>query len=96
VLDLRSLLAAEAGPLGGSARLVVLTADGVSAGIVVDAVDGTGALDAAIEDFPVALADRGSSLLSGQVPSADGPVAVLDTDAVLRLREELPRTRRSG
>jgi purine-binding chemotaxis protein CheW len=96
VLDLRSLLGAEAGPLGGSARLVVLTADGVSAGIVVDAVDGTGALDAAIEDFPVALADRGSSLLSGQVPSADGPVAVLDTDAVLRLREELPRTRRSG
>jgi purine-binding chemotaxis protein CheW len=95
VLDLRSLLGAETAPLGNAARLVVLCADGVSAGILVEAVDGTGALDT-IEEFPAALADRGSSLLAGQVPAADGPVAVLDTRAVLRLREELPRARRSG
>jgi hypothetical protein len=35
-------------------------------------------------------------LLSGQVPTADGPIAVLDARAVLRLREELPRARRTG
>jgi len=82
--------------MGGSARLVVLTADAVSAGIIVDAVEGTGALDGAIEEFPAALADDGSSLLSGQVPAEDGPIAVLDIRAVLRLREQLPRARRSG
>lgn len=96
VLDLRTLLGAESGPMGGSARLVVLTADAVSAGIIVDAVEGTGALDGAIEEFPAALADDGSSLLSGQVPAEDGPIAVLDIRAVLRLREQLPRGRRSG
>lgn len=96
VLDLRTLLGAESAPMGGSARLVVLTADAISVGIVVDAVEGTGALDGAIEEFPAALADEGSSLLSGQVPAEDGPIAVLDIRAVLRLREQLPRGRRSG
>ena len=96
VLDLRSLLGAQATAPGVSARLVVLTVDGVSAGVLVDAVEGTGALDEGIEEFPAALADRGSLLLAGQVPSADGPIAVLDIRAVLRLREELPRARRSG
>ena len=96
VLDLRSLLGAQAGPVQPSARLVVLAVDGVSAGVLVDAVEGTGALDGQIEEFPAALVDRGSLLLAGQVPSEDGPIAVLDTQAVLRLREELPRARRAG
>jgi purine-binding chemotaxis protein CheW len=96
VLDLHTLLGAESGPMGGSARLVVLTADAISAGLIVDAVEGTGALNGAIEEFPAALADEGSSLLSGQVPAEDGPIAVLDIRAVLRLREQLPRGRRSG
>ena len=56
--------------LGSAARLFVLRLDGVSAGIVVDSVEGTGVLDAAVEEFPAALADRGSFLLAGQVPSA--------------------------
>lgn len=96
VLDLRSLLGAPETRLGSTARLVVLSVEGISAGIVVDSVEGTGVLDAAVEEFPAALADRGSFLLAGQVPSADGPVAVLDTRAVLRLREQLPRARRAG
>lgn len=96
VLDLRSLLGAEAGELGASARLVVLSVDAVSAGVVVDAVEGTGRLDGAIEDYPAALVDRGSLLLAGQVPTPDGPIAVLDIRSVLRLREELPRARRAG
>ena len=96
VLDLRSLLGGQAAPLGASARLVVLAVDGVSAGVLVDAVEGTGALEGEIEEFPAALVDRGSLLLAGQVPSEDGPIAVLDSRAVLRLREELPRARRAG
>jgi purine-binding chemotaxis protein CheW len=96
VLDLRSLLGAEVAAPGTATRLVVLTADGVTVGIIVDGVEGTGALGCAVEEFPAALADRGSMLLAGQVPTADGPIAVLDTRAVLRLREELPRARRSG
>lgn len=96
VLDLRLLLGAPGGSLGGAARLVVFSIDGISAGIVVDAVEGTGVLDAAVEEFPAALADRGSFLLAGQVPTPDGPIAVLDTDAILRLREQLPRARRAG
>jgi purine-binding chemotaxis protein CheW len=96
VLDLRPLLGAPGTRLGNAARLLVLSLDGVSAGIVVDSVEGTGVLDAAVEDFPAALADRGSLLLAGQVPSPDGPIAVLDTAAVLRLREQLPRARRAG
>ena len=96
VLDLRSLLGAPQARLGNAARLLVLTLDGVSAGMVVDSVEGAGVLDAGVEEFPAALADRGSFLLSGQVPSADGPIAVLDVHAVLRLREQLPRARRAG
>ena len=96
VLDLRSLLGAPDARFGNASRLLVLSLDGVSAGIVVDSVEGTGVLDAAVEEFPAALADRGSFLLAGQVPSADGPIAVLDIHAVLRLREQLPRARRAG
>lgn len=95
VLDLRSLLGADAAPLDAAARLVVLTADGMTAGVVVDSVEGTRDLGAGLEEFPPALADRGSGLLAGQVPAEDGPVAVLDTRAILRLREELPRARRA-
>lgn len=96
VLDLRTLLGAPTARLGSAARLLVLALDGVSAGIVVDSVEGTGVLDGAVEEFPAALADRGSFLLAGQVPSTNGPVAVLDIHAVLRLREQLPRARRAG
>lgn len=96
VLDLRGLLGAQRGPLGGSARLVVLVDDGVHAGVLVEAVDGTGALGERVEEFPPSLAGPGATLLSGQVPRDDGPVAVLDASAVLRLRELLPRARRSA
>ena len=94
VLDLRPLLGAEAVPAGPASRLLVLTADGVSAGVVVDAVDGTGPLGVA-EELPAAVDTRGG-LLAGQVPRDDGPVAVLDVEAVLRLRDSLPRARRTA
>jgi chemotaxis signal transduction protein len=96
VLDLRALLGAERAPLRSTARLLVLVEDGISAAIVVDSVEGTGALGPDIDEFPAALAGPGALLLRGQVPRDDGPVAVIDTAAVLRLRETLPRTRRSA
>lgn len=93
VLDLRGLLGADAVAPTASARLVVLTADAITAGVVVDAVEGTGPVGA-IDDLPMALADGSNDLLCGQVPRDDGPIAVLDTRAVLRLRDQIPRGRR--
>ena len=95
VLDLRPLLGVDPTPWGPRARLVVLTADGVSAGFVADAVDGTEPLGE-VDELPAALSGVAAQLLAGQVPLPDGPVAVLDVRAVLRLREELPRPRRSA
>jgi len=96
VLDLRGLLGADRTPFGGSARLLVLVDDGISAGIVVDGVEGTGSLGAQVDEFPAAFAGPGATLLRGQVPRDDGPVAVIDPAAVLRLRETLPRARRTA
>jgi len=96
VLDLRGLLGAERTPFGSGARLLVVAYDGVSAGMVVDGVEGTGGLGAQVDEFPAALAGPGAALLRGQVPRDDGPVAVIDPSAVLRLRETLPRVRRTA
>ena len=96
ILDLRALLGASGGPLGGSARLLVLAADGVSVGMLVEAVEGTAAVNEGAEPFPAALTGVAAELLAGQLPHADGPVAVLDVAAVLRMRDALPRGRRSA
>jgi purine-binding chemotaxis protein CheW len=93
VLDVRRLLGADAAPPASTARLLVLTADGITAGVIVDAVDGTGPVGV-IEDLPVALHDASNNLLCGQVPRDDGPIAMLDAQAVLRLRDQIPRSRR--
>jgi chemotaxis signal transduction protein len=94
VLDLRGFFGSDRAPLGSTARLVVISADGVTAALAVDAVEGTGGFDA-IDELPTALAGAGAELLAGQFPTDRGPVAVLDPDAVLRLRDELPGRRRA-
>jgi purine-binding chemotaxis protein CheW len=96
VIDLRSLLGAEATPLDAKARLVVLTDGGIAVGMLVDAVDGTTPMTN-VAAFPsLSGVATGSNLLCGQVPREDGPLAVLDVPAVLRLRDGLPRGRRSA
>jgi purine-binding chemotaxis protein CheW len=95
VLDLRPLLGAPAAVLDNQARLVVLTDVGIAVGMLVDAVDGTTPMTD-VAPFPSQTTTSGSALLSGQVPREDGPLAVLDVPAVLRLREGLPRGRRSA
>ena len=96
ILDLRSLLGATEAPLAADARLLVLSADGVSVGFLVEAVEGTAVVAASAEPFPATLSGSAAGLLAGQLPHPDGPVAVLDVDAVLRMRESLPRGRRSA
>jgi purine-binding chemotaxis protein CheW len=95
VLDLRPLLGADSASLDSRGRLVVLTDAGIAVGMLVDAVDGTTSV-ADFAAFPAASAPSGSNLLSGQVPREDGPIAMLDVAAVLRLRDSLPRGRRSA
>lgn len=96
ILDLRSLLGATETPLAGTARLLVLGADAVTVGMLVEAVEGTAVVAASAEPFPASISGTAAGLLAGQLPHPDGPVAVLDVDAVLRMRESLPRGRRSA
>jgi chemotaxis signal transduction protein len=95
VLDLRPLLGADSAELAPQARLLVLAAGAVAAGLVVDSVEGTTSL-VDVAPFPPASAPNGPNLMSGQVPREDGPVAVLDVAAVLALRDALPKGRRSA
>jgi chemotaxis signal transduction protein len=95
ILDLRPLLGADSSALDTSGRLIVLTDNAVAVGMLVDAVDGTTAL-VDVAPFPPASAPIGSNLLSGQSPREDGPLAVLDVPSVMRLRESLPRGRRTA
>lgn len=97
VLDLRSLLAADPGPLDRRGRLVVLHHEGVRVGLVVEAVVGSTVLDPeAVEPALAHLPTSTGTLLAGQVTDADGPYGVLDLDALLALAESLPRARRAG
>jgi len=84
-------------PLPSSARLLVLSGDGCTVGLVAEAVPGVhaGALaDAAAP--PPTLSPDAASLVIGQVLDAYGPIAVLDAGAVLALRGRLERRRRGG
>jgi chemotaxis signal transduction protein len=96
VLDLRPLLGADVTGLGPAARLVVLTTDAVTAGVLVDAVEGTAAVGGTGVPVPALLPGAGAELVHSQVPLDDGPLAVLDVGAVMRLRERLPSGCRSA
>ncbi len=97
VLDLRPLLAATATPLDRRARLVVLNRAGVPVGLLIEGVEGTHLLDdEQIEPSLAHLPDAAADLMSGQTTDDAGPCGVLDLDAVFRLAEALPRTRRAG
>ncbi len=97
VLDLRSLLAAQSQPLDRRARLIVLNRGGVPVGLISEGVEGTRML--AEDQLEVALAHLPGSaadLLAGQVTDEEGPLGLLDLDALFRLTEALPRARRAG
>jgi purine-binding chemotaxis protein CheW len=95
VVDPRSLLGAETIPLPSSARLLVLSVDGVEAGMVVEAVAGLmEAGDSDPEPPPPTASAAASALVIGVVCDETGPLSLLDAQALLRLRSELPSARR--
>lgn len=97
VLDLRPLLQAERAPLDRRGRLVVLNRGGVTAGLLVEGVDGSVAVDPEqVEPALAHLHARTASLLTGQVTDVDGPCGLVDLSAVFGLADELPRVRRAG
>lgn len=96
VVDLRPSLGAASEGLDRRGRLVVLRRDGVSVGLLAESVDGTRPFSATpLEPVLANLAESGAGLLSGQLTDAEGPIGVLDLDAVFGLADSLPRPRRS-
>jgi chemotaxis signal transduction protein len=95
-LDLRSLLGADTSPFGPRARLVVLVTYTATVGLLVDGVEGTTAIGEDMAPFPTDVTGAATELVAGQLPREDGPVAVLDVAAVIRLRDALPQGRRSA
>lgn len=97
VLDLRPLLSAESRPLDRRGRLVVLTRNGVTAGLLTEGVEGTHELDPeTVEPSLAHLPSVTGALISGQVTDTSGPIGVLDLDAVFGLADTLSRSRRAG
>jgi purine-binding chemotaxis protein CheW len=96
VLDLRPLLAGDTDHVDRRARLLVLHRAGVRVGLLTEGVDGTVQIDAdRLEPVPAHLTGEANRLLAGQISDAHGPIAVFNLDAVLALRDTLPRARRA-
>lgn len=94
VIDLRPMVGATMSPLPTSARLVVLAVDDIEAGLVADMVPGLLECPAdSVTQTPATAAAGIAGLVRGIV-ELDGPVALLDTAAVLRLRDQLSAMRR--
>jgi purine-binding chemotaxis protein CheW len=97
VLDVRPLMGASITPTGSLGRLVVLSQDNVTVGLLTEGVQGiiNCAVDR-IEPPPMSLGVEAVGLLQGQFTEPTGPIAVLDPSAVLALRMRLPAPRRAG
>jgi purine-binding chemotaxis protein CheW len=97
VLDLRPLLEAPAGELDRRGRLVVLHRGGIPVGLLTEGVEGTRDVEPdQVEASLAHLPGTATELLLGQVTDEDGPLGVVDLDAVYRLSESLPRARRAS
>jgi purine-binding chemotaxis protein CheW len=94
VVDLRPLVGATLSPLPTSARLVVLAEEDIEVGIVADMVPGLLHCNPdQLESVPATISTGIAPLVRGVV-DVNGPVALLATEAVLRLRDQLPTARR--
>jgi purine-binding chemotaxis protein CheW len=93
VVDLRPLVGAPLDPLPSSARLVVLSVAGVELGLLADRVPGLlECTPSEVQPAPATASGAMAALVRGVV-DCDGPVAVLDTAAVVALRSQLPALR---
>jgi len=109
VVDIRVLLglggaieaaqssSARAEARDGSSRLVVLTRPPVSVGIIAERVEGVLAVDTGELEPPLlTLSGDADALLEGQITDSDGPVGVIDADAVFALRHRFGAVRLAG
>lgn len=97
VLDLRPLLNAEPRQLDRRGRLVVLTRNGVTAGLLTEGVEGTSDLDPeSVEPALAHLPTVTGALISGQITDANGPIGLVDLEAVFGLADTVARSRRAG
>lgn len=95
LVDLRAPLERPVTRLPSSARVVVLGLDAAEVGLVVEAV--TGLTPIADEDLAPPPSANPAALLRGIVGRGPGgPVAVLDSAAVLALRSRLPQSGAPG
>ena len=95
VIDPRTLLGTVLAPLPSSARLLVLSVDGIEAGLIGEAV--TGLLEAGDTDAeppPATALASAAALVTGVVMDSAGPISLLDASAVLALRSQLPTAHR--
>jgi purine-binding chemotaxis protein CheW len=97
VIDLRPLLAAEVSASPTSARVVVLVVGEVEVGLLTDMVTGLAALPDDCPAPPATVTGSAAELLRGVAPGdAAGPIGVLDTAAIVAIRDRLPRRRGRG
>lgn len=98
VLDLRLLL--DVAPDGGALddrRLVVLSRQGVAAGVLAERVEGVVDVDPEqLEPALLTLPAEAGALLEGQITDDEGPVGVVDAAAVFALRSRVGMARRAG
>ena len=97
VVELASVLGEHSLAAHGRRRLVVLRTPEVIVGLVVDAVTGVRTLaghDVAL--VAPTVPESTAAMLRGQVDTDEGPVWLLDVDALLGLRDSLPGARRAG
>jgi purine-binding chemotaxis protein CheW len=97
VLDLRLLLGVPTADGADETRLVVLSAGGLSVGVVAERVEGVLDVDtSALEPPLVTLPAEAGALLEGQLTDVDGPVGVVDAGAVFALQHRIGAARRAG
>jgi chemotaxis signal transduction protein len=97
VLDLRPLLGEEQNPLPSSSRLVILAADQVEAGLLVDSVLGLlGPVEGSPQPVPATATADVAALVVGVVDDGQGPVSLLGEREVLQLRSRLAPDLRAG
>ena len=98
VLDLRMLL--DVTPDDGAAadrRLVVLSRQGIAAGVLAERVEGVVDVDPSqLEPALLTLPAEAGALLEGQVTDGEGPIGVIDAGAVFALRQRAGMVRRAG
>jgi purine-binding chemotaxis protein CheW len=91
VVDIRVLMGLSAAEADAdSTRLVVLSEGDVSVGVVAERVDGVIDVDLeSLEPALVTLGDGAVALLAGQLTDDEGPVGVIEADAILALRHRV-------